>query len=42
MTTMFKEIVQCAVCAEKSEHLSIGSTNIFGSIDLDTRSPDWK
>jgi len=40
MTTMFKEIIQCAVCAERSEHFTVGSTNTSGSVDLDTRPPE--
>jgi hypothetical protein len=40
MTTMIKEIIQCAVCGEKSEHFTVGSTNTSGSMDLDTRPPE--
>ena len=39
MTTIFKEEITCGVCGEKSEHIVIGSTNTFGSPDLDTRPP---
>jgi hypothetical protein len=40
MTTIFPEMIKCAVCGEISEHASIGSTNTFGSMDLDTRPPE--
>ncbi len=40
MTTMFKEEVECCICGEKSDHMGIGSTNSFGSPDLDTRPPE--
>jgi len=40
MTTVFKEIIQCAVCGERSEHYTIGSTNSFGPMDLDSRPPE--
>jgi hypothetical protein len=40
MTTVLKEIIQCAVCSERSEHFTIGSTNTFGWMDLDTRPPE--
>ncbi len=39
MTTIFKKEITCGVCGEKSEHVLIGSTNAFGSVDLDTRPP---
>lgn len=37
MTTRFQEKVRCAVCNKKSTFTIIGSTNEFGSPDLDTR-----
>ena len=40
MTTVLKEIIQCAVCGERSEHFTVGSTNTFGWMDLDTRPPE--
>ena len=40
MTTRYEEKVQCAVCNTKSTFTSIGSTNEFGSPDLDTRPPE--
>ena len=40
MTTMIKEVIQCAVCGERSEHFTVGSTNASGSMDLDTRPPE--
>ena len=42
MTTMLPEEVECCICGEKSNHMSIGSTNSFGSTDLDTRPPEMK
>lgn len=42
MTTMFDEEVECSICGEKSTHMGIGSTNAFGSADLDTRPPEMK
>ncbi|MFO8029350.1 MAG: hypothetical protein R6U28_05785 [Cyclonatronaceae bacterium] len=40
MTTHYQEEVQCAVCNTKSTFIGIGSTNEFGSPDLDTRPPE--
>lgn len=40
MTTIFPEMIKCAVCGESSEHATIGSTNKFGAMDLDTRPPE--
>jgi len=37
MTTMFEEEFECYVCGTKSHYMVIGSTNSFGSSDLDTR-----
>ena len=42
MTTMFKEEVECCICGKKSNHMIIGSTNSFGSPDLDTRPPEMQ
>jgi hypothetical protein len=39
MTTIFEKEIICGFCGEKSEHIVIGSTNTFGSPDLDTRPP---
>lgn len=39
MTTVYQEKTRCAVCGTESEHPGIASTNLFGSSDLDTRSP---
>ena len=36
MTTIFKGKATCGICGEKSEFDVIGSTNAFGSMDLDT------
>ncbi len=40
MTTIFPVEKQCAHCGRHSEHVVIGSTNTFGSPDLDTRPPE--
>ena len=42
MTTMFEVEVECRVCGEKCNRMSIGSTNSFGSPDLDTRPPEMQ
>ncbi|MGV6852048.1 MAG: DUF2225 domain-containing protein [bacterium] len=42
MTTMYEEEVECCICGEKSNHMGIGSTNSFGSPDLDTRPPEMQ
>ncbi len=42
MTRIFEQEVECCVCQEKSKHMIIGSTNSFGSPDLDTRPPEMK
>jgi len=39
MTTLFMTSVDCAVCQSKQEITQIGSTNAFGSMDLDMRPP---
>ncbi len=41
-TIMFEEEVECCICGEKSNHTGIGSTNSFGSPDLDTRPPEMQ
>lgn len=40
MTTLYKEKARCAVCGTETEYTCIGSTNAFGSPDLDTRPPE--
>jgi len=42
MTTIFEEEIQCCVCRKKSSHGNVGSTNSFGSSDLDTRPPEMQ
>ena len=42
MTTMYKENITCAVCGSQSLHTFLGSTNAFGSQDMDTRPPEMK
>lgn len=42
MTTMFEEEVVCCICGEKINHMGIGSTNSFGSPDLDTRPAEMQ
>jgi uncharacterized protein (DUF2225 family) len=42
MTTLYEEKARCAVCGSETEHTVIGSTNTFGSPDLDTRPPEMK
>ena len=42
MTTLYEEKVRCGVCGTESEYTGIGSTNAFGSADLDTRPPEMK
>ena len=42
MTTLFKEEETCFVCGKSSEHTVLGSTNAFGSPDLDLRPPPMK
>jgi hypothetical protein len=39
MTTIFMNEITCGFCGKKGEHEIIGSTNTFGSMDLDTRPP---
>ncbi len=42
MTTLYKEKKTCAVCGAEYKYTGIGSTNTFGSPDLDTRPPEMK
>ena len=42
MTTLYQEEVRCAVCDEVNTFTDIGSTNAFGSHDLDTRPPEMQ
>lgn len=39
MTTLFSQSVTCASCGENQEVTLLGSTNAFGSMDLDMRPP---
>ncbi len=39
MTTIFPQTVACAYCGIKNEIVKVGSTNAFGSMDLDMRPP---
>lgn len=40
MTTIYEKKAECAVCGAESSYRGIGSTNSFGSSDLDTRPPE--
>ena len=40
MTTVFKDKAKCPVCGEEFSYNAMGSTNRFGSMDLDTRPPE--
>lgn len=42
MTTLYKQSLRCSVCGTETEQTGIGSTNTFGSPDLDTRPPEMK
>ncbi len=42
MTTTYKMKKKCAVCGSEQDYTGIGSTNVFGSPDLDTRPPEIK
>lgn len=42
MTTVFSSEVRCAVCGHESQVSQIGSTNSFGSSDLDTRPAEMQ
>ena len=40
MTTMYQDTVKCYVCRKESKQTVLGSTNSFGSQDLDLRPPE--
>ncbi len=42
MTTIFPETRVCSVCGKKHDYPVIGSTNRFGSPDLDLRPPEMQ
>lgn len=42
MTTLYRESTICPVCGTELTYSSIGSTNAFGSMDLDTRPPEMQ
>jgi len=42
MTTLFKTTETCRICGQSHEYVGIGSTNEFGSPDLDTRPPEMR
>jgi len=43
MTTVYREMVLCSLCEEKTEYTLISSTNTFGGLpDLDSRPPERK
>ena len=42
MTTYFHEKRTCTLCGQNSEQLALGSTNTFGSPDLDLRPPEMQ
>lgn len=42
MTTLFKTTEACLICGQSHEYVGIGSTNEFGSPDLDTRPPEMR
>ncbi len=42
MTTLFRDSAICPVCGTELFYSSIGSTNTFGSMDLDTRPPEME
>jgi hypothetical protein len=42
MTTLYKQGIVCSVCGTETVQTVIGSTNAFGSCDLDTRPPGMK
>ena len=39
MTTIFQQTVTCGHCGTENEVIELGSTNSFGSMDLDMRPP---
>ena len=42
MSTVFRTKQRCAVCGEVNEYAVLGSTNAFGSPDLDLRPPEMQ
>lgn len=42
MTSYFEEDRRCALCSSVNEFSTLGSTNTFGSADLDTRPPEMQ
>lgn len=42
MTTLYTKETTCAACGNKFETTEVGSTNEFGSMDLDMRPPPMK
>lgn len=42
MTTLSHESIVCTMCGQISEQLVLGSTNTFGSPDLDLRPPEMR
>ena len=42
MTTLFNSSKKCGCCGKRTNVLSVGSTNAFGSCDLDLRPPEMK
>ena len=40
MTTFFREKLTCVICGSTSKHEILGSTNTYGSADLDLRPPE--
>jgi hypothetical protein len=42
MTTLHQEMETCFVCGQTHEYVHVGSTNAFGSPDLDTRPPEMQ
>ena len=42
MTTIFQQTVTCGHCGTENEVIELGSTNSFGSMDLDMRPPPMR
>lgn len=42
MTTLYENKTRCALCGKTNKFKEIGSTNAFGSSDLDTRPPEMQ
>ena len=42
MTTLYEWKIRCSVCGTEAEQTETGSTNAFGSPDLDTRPPEMQ